>query len=100
MDRLSYHRAVIDCYEKIVCIPLPDDEILEVQGERPEKDPGSLACIKADEKTSLTIEILIYFSRIFHTTNNYEFALYELKKLIYISYQQSLAASYSAVSVL
>ncbi|GJV66897.1 putative reverse transcriptase domain-containing protein [Tanacetum coccineum] len=24
--------------------------ILEVQGERPEKDPGSLACIKADEK--------------------------------------------------
>ncbi|GJV25924.1 hypothetical protein Tco_1378619 [Tanacetum coccineum] len=25
-------------------------EILEVQGERPEKDSGSLACIKADEK--------------------------------------------------
>ncbi|GJS77478.1 putative reverse transcriptase domain-containing protein [Tanacetum coccineum] len=43
MDWLSYHRAVIDCYEKIV-------RILEVQGERPEKDPGSLACIKGDEK--------------------------------------------------
>nr|GEZ37950.1 hypothetical protein [Tanacetum cinerariifolium] len=43
MDWLSYHRAVIDCYEKIVRIPLPIGEILEVQGERPEKDPGSLA---------------------------------------------------------
>ncbi|GKF65193.1 hypothetical protein Tco_0191710, partial [Tanacetum coccineum] len=35
---------------KIVHIPLLNDEILEVQGERPEKDFGSLACIKADEK--------------------------------------------------
>ncbi|GJT19327.1 putative reverse transcriptase domain-containing protein [Tanacetum coccineum] len=43
MDWLSYHRAVIDCYEKIVRIPLSNGEILEVQGERPEKDPGSLA---------------------------------------------------------
>ncbi|GJR40082.1 hypothetical protein Tco_1215766 [Tanacetum coccineum] len=34
----------------IVRIPLPNGEILEVQGERPEKEPGSLACIKADEK--------------------------------------------------
>nr|GFB85649.1 reverse transcriptase domain-containing protein [Tanacetum cinerariifolium] len=50
MDWLLYHRAVIDCYEKIVRIPLPNGEILEVQGERLEKDPGSLACIKADEK--------------------------------------------------
>ncbi|GJU93667.1 putative reverse transcriptase domain-containing protein [Tanacetum coccineum] len=31
-------------------VPLPNDEILEVQDERPEKDPGSLACIKDDEK--------------------------------------------------
>ncbi|GJR62465.1 hypothetical protein Tco_1504627 [Tanacetum coccineum] len=29
---------------------LPNGKILEVQGERPEKDLGSLACIKADEK--------------------------------------------------
>nr|GEZ43223.1 hypothetical protein [Tanacetum cinerariifolium] len=34
----------------IVRIPLPNGEILEVQGERPKKDPRSLACIKADEK--------------------------------------------------
>ncbi|GJW13480.1 putative reverse transcriptase domain-containing protein [Tanacetum coccineum] len=57
MDWLSYHRAVIDCYEKIVRIPLPNGEILKVQGERPEKDPGSLACIKADEKMLDDIQI-------------------------------------------
>ncbi|GKE92251.1 hypothetical protein Tco_1573346 [Tanacetum coccineum] len=50
MDWLAYHRALIDCYEKIVRIPLPNGKILEVQGERPEKDLRSLACIKADEE--------------------------------------------------
>ncbi|GKE28467.1 hypothetical protein Tco_1443851 [Tanacetum coccineum] len=50
MDWLAYHRVVIDCYEKIVRIPLPNGEILEVQGERTKKDLGSLTCIKADEK--------------------------------------------------
>ncbi|GKB09700.1 hypothetical protein Tco_0838012 [Tanacetum coccineum] len=50
MDWLAYHRALIDCYEKIVRIPLPNGKILDVQGERPEKDLRSLACIKADEK--------------------------------------------------
>ncbi|GJS89154.1 putative reverse transcriptase domain-containing protein [Tanacetum coccineum] len=43
-------RAVKVCYENIVCIPLLNGEILEIQGERPEKDPKSLSCIKADEK--------------------------------------------------
>ncbi|GKE84237.1 putative reverse transcriptase domain-containing protein [Tanacetum coccineum] len=37
MDWLSYHRALIDYYEKIVRIPHPNGKILEVQGERPEK---------------------------------------------------------------
>ncbi|GJV75175.1 hypothetical protein Tco_1506759 [Tanacetum coccineum] len=50
MDWLSYHRAVIVCYEKTVRIPLPNGEILEIHGERPEKDLKSLSCIKADEK--------------------------------------------------
>ncbi|GKA22983.1 putative reverse transcriptase domain-containing protein, partial [Tanacetum coccineum] len=49
-DLLAYHRALIDCYEKIVRIPLSNGKILEVQGERPEKDLGLLACIKASEK--------------------------------------------------
>ncbi|GJZ24893.1 putative reverse transcriptase domain-containing protein [Tanacetum coccineum] len=65
MDWLSYYRAVIDCYEKIVRIPLPNGEILEVQGERPEKDPGSLACIKADEKKLDDIQIVRDFSEVF-----------------------------------
>ncbi|GJS78388.1 reverse transcriptase domain-containing protein [Tanacetum coccineum] len=65
MDWLSYHRAVIDCYEKIVRIPLPNGEILEVQGERPEKDLGSLACIKADEKKLDDIRIVRDFPEVF-----------------------------------
>ncbi|GJR50789.1 putative reverse transcriptase domain-containing protein [Tanacetum coccineum] len=31
MDWLAYHRALIDCYEKIVRIPLPNGEILETK---------------------------------------------------------------------
>ncbi|GKE38363.1 putative reverse transcriptase domain-containing protein, partial [Tanacetum coccineum] len=50
MDWLSYHRAIIVCYEKIVRIPLPNGEILEIQGERPEKDSKLLSCIKTGEK--------------------------------------------------
>ncbi|GJT71003.1 putative reverse transcriptase domain-containing protein [Tanacetum coccineum] len=65
MDWLSYHRAVIDCYEKIVRIPLPNGEILEVQGERPEKNPGSLACIKADEKKLDDIRVVRDFPEVF-----------------------------------
>ncbi|GJT36395.1 putative reverse transcriptase domain-containing protein [Tanacetum coccineum] len=65
MDWLSYHRAVIDCYEKIVRIPLPNGEFLEVQGERPEKNPGSLACIKADEKKLDDIRVVRDFPEVF-----------------------------------
>ncbi|GJX15188.1 putative reverse transcriptase domain-containing protein [Tanacetum coccineum] len=65
MDWLAYYRALIDCYEKIVCIPLPNGEILEVQGERPEKDLGSLACIKADEKKLDDIRIVRDFPEVF-----------------------------------
>ncbi|GJU58908.1 putative reverse transcriptase domain-containing protein [Tanacetum coccineum] len=65
MDWLSYHRAVIDCYEKIVRISLLNGEILEVQGERPKKDPGSLACIKADEKKLDDIRVVRDFPEVF-----------------------------------
>ncbi|GKB12360.1 putative reverse transcriptase domain-containing protein [Tanacetum coccineum] len=65
MDWLSYHRAIIDCYEKIVRIPLSNGEIFEVQGERPEKDPGSLACIKADEKKLDDIRVVRDFPEVF-----------------------------------
>ncbi|GKA57375.1 putative reverse transcriptase domain-containing protein [Tanacetum coccineum] len=65
MDWLSYHRAVIVCYEKIVCIPLPNGEILKIHGERPEKDPNSLSCIKADEKRLDDIRTFCDFPEVF-----------------------------------
>ncbi|GJV25761.1 putative reverse transcriptase domain-containing protein [Tanacetum coccineum] len=65
MDWLAYHRALIDCYEKIVRIPLPNGKILEVQGERPEKDLRSLACIKADEKKLDDICVVRDFPEVF-----------------------------------
>ncbi|GJS41218.1 putative reverse transcriptase domain-containing protein [Tanacetum coccineum] len=65
MDWLAYHRAVIDCYEKIVRIPLLNGKILEVQGERPEKDLGSLVCIKADEKKLDDIRVVRDFPEVF-----------------------------------
>ncbi|GKC47598.1 putative reverse transcriptase domain-containing protein, partial [Tanacetum coccineum] len=65
MDWLAYHRAVIDCYEKIFRIPLPNGEILKVQGEEPEKDPRYLSCIKADEKKLDDIRIVCDFPKVF-----------------------------------
>ncbi|GKA76227.1 putative reverse transcriptase domain-containing protein [Tanacetum coccineum] len=62
---LSYHRSVIDCYEKIIRIPLPNGEFLEVQGERPEKNPGSLACIKADKRKLDDIRVVRDFPEVF-----------------------------------
>ncbi|GJW23686.1 putative reverse transcriptase domain-containing protein [Tanacetum coccineum] len=62
MDWLSYHRAVIVCHEKIVHIPLLNGKILEI---RPEKDPRSLSCIKADEKKLDDIRIVRDFPEVF-----------------------------------
>ncbi|GJT69824.1 putative reverse transcriptase domain-containing protein [Tanacetum coccineum] len=55
MDWLSYHRAVIVCYEKTVRIPLPNGEILEIHGLPPVREiefridliPGSLPVVKS-----------------------------------------------------
>nr|GFA11551.1 putative reverse transcriptase domain-containing protein [Tanacetum cinerariifolium] len=49
----------------ILRIPLPNGKILEVQGERPEKDPGSLACIKTDEKKLDDIRVVRDFLEVF-----------------------------------
>ncbi|GJV51648.1 putative reverse transcriptase domain-containing protein [Tanacetum coccineum] len=49
----------------IIRIPLPNGEILKVQGERPEKDPGSLACIKANEKKLDDIRVSRDFPEVF-----------------------------------
>ncbi|GJV62240.1 hypothetical protein Tco_1468340 [Tanacetum coccineum] len=65
MDWLAYHRALIDCYEMIVRIPLPNGKILEVQGERPKKDLRSHACIKDDEKKLDDICVVRDFPKVF-----------------------------------
>nr|GEX93325.1 hypothetical protein [Tanacetum cinerariifolium] len=65
MDWLSYHCVLIVCYEKIVRISLSNGKILEIQGERLEKDPKSLSCIKADEKKLEDIPIVCDFPEIF-----------------------------------
>ncbi|GKG15198.1 hypothetical protein Tco_0354798 [Tanacetum coccineum] len=65
MDWLSYYRGVIVCYEKIVRIRLSNGEILEIQGERPEKDLKLLSCIKADEKKLDDIRIVRDFPEVF-----------------------------------
>ncbi|GJX44936.1 hypothetical protein Tco_0261612 [Tanacetum coccineum] len=52
-------------FEKIVRIPFPNGKILEVQGERPEKDLRSLACIKADEKKLDDIRVVRDFPEVF-----------------------------------
>nr|GEX67840.1 hypothetical protein [Tanacetum cinerariifolium] len=65
MDWLSYHRAIIVCYEKIVRIPLPNGEIVEIHGERPEKDPKSLSCIKANEVRIDNIHTVCDFPEVF-----------------------------------
>ncbi|GJU91895.1 putative reverse transcriptase domain-containing protein, partial [Tanacetum coccineum] len=49
----------------IVRIPLLNGEILEVQGERPKKDPRSLACIKADERKLDDIWVVRNFPEVF-----------------------------------
>ncbi|GJZ06343.1 putative reverse transcriptase domain-containing protein [Tanacetum coccineum] len=65
MDWLSNHRAEILCYEKIVCIPFWNGETLEIQDERPEKDPKHLACMMSDEKKLEDIPIVYNFPKVF-----------------------------------
>ncbi|GJT13008.1 hypothetical protein Tco_0860050 [Tanacetum coccineum] len=52
-------------WSRIVRIPLPNGKILEVQGEKPENDLGSLACIKADKKKLDDIRVVRDFPEVF-----------------------------------
>nr|GFD40829.1 reverse transcriptase domain-containing protein [Tanacetum cinerariifolium] len=45
--------------------PQQNPNVVAVQGERPEKDPGSLACIKTDEKKLDDIRVVQDFPEIF-----------------------------------
>jgi hypothetical protein len=47
MDWLSANRAEIVCSEKMVRIPLPEDQVLEIHGEIPGKVLRIISCLKA-----------------------------------------------------
>nr|GEY41494.1 reverse transcriptase domain-containing protein [Tanacetum cinerariifolium] len=49
----------------IVRIPLPTGETLEIQGEKLEKDPKTLSCMKTDEKKIEDIPIVCDFPKVF-----------------------------------
>ncbi|GJV28832.1 putative reverse transcriptase domain-containing protein [Tanacetum coccineum] len=55
----------LNAFETISLYPLPNGEILEVQGEKPKKDLGSLACIKADKKKLDDIRVVRDFPEVF-----------------------------------
>nr|GFD13475.1 reverse transcriptase domain-containing protein [Tanacetum cinerariifolium] len=57
MDLLARYHAVIICDERIVCIPLPDNHILDIYDERPNDCLNSLSCVKAVEKKPADIRV-------------------------------------------
>ncbi|GJZ32783.1 putative reverse transcriptase domain-containing protein [Tanacetum coccineum] len=50
IDKLSNHKAEIICHEKVVRIPLLDDKVLRVLGERPKEKSKLLMSAKDNDK--------------------------------------------------
>ncbi|GJT10013.1 putative reverse transcriptase domain-containing protein [Tanacetum coccineum] len=65
MDWLSKLRAKIVCYKKIVQIPLSNEDILEVHGERPEGNLKQLKTMKVNELKLKYIPIVREFPGVF-----------------------------------
>nr|GEX12383.1 ribonuclease H-like domain-containing protein [Tanacetum cinerariifolium] len=65
MDWLSNHKVEIICYEKVVRIPLPDDKVLRVLGERPEEKARLLMSAKASDKKQEEIVFVRDFPEVF-----------------------------------
>ncbi|GKE00212.1 putative reverse transcriptase domain-containing protein, partial [Tanacetum coccineum] len=65
MDWLSNHKVEIICHEKVVRIPLPDDKVLRVIGERPNEKMRLLMCAKAKEQKQEEIVIVRDFPKVF-----------------------------------
>ncbi|GKD57746.1 putative reverse transcriptase domain-containing protein [Tanacetum coccineum] len=58
IDWLSNHKAEIICHEKAVRIPLPDDKVLRVIGERPEEKMRHLRSVKSKEQKQGEIVVI------------------------------------------
>ncbi|GJR46783.1 putative reverse transcriptase domain-containing protein [Tanacetum coccineum] len=65
MDWLSRHKAEIVCHEKVVRIPLPNDEMIKVLGERPEEKVGHLMSAKAEGHKLKDIVTVRNFPKVF-----------------------------------
>ncbi|GJU11869.1 putative reverse transcriptase domain-containing protein [Tanacetum coccineum] len=65
MDWLSKLKAEIFCHERVIRIPLPNGETLEVYGERSEENLKQFASMKADEKKLEDIPIVRDFPKVF-----------------------------------
>nr|GFB42809.1 putative reverse transcriptase domain-containing protein [Tanacetum cinerariifolium] len=65
MDWLSKLRAKIVCFEKIFQIPLSNEDILEVHGERPEGNLKQLKSMKVNESKLKDIPVICEFPDVF-----------------------------------
>nr|GEZ47806.1 hypothetical protein [Tanacetum cinerariifolium] len=65
MDWLSDHKAEIICHEKVVKIPLLDEKVLRVLGERSEKKVRPLMSAKASDKKQGKIVVVREFPEFF-----------------------------------
>ncbi|GKF05830.1 putative reverse transcriptase domain-containing protein, partial [Tanacetum coccineum] len=65
MDWLSNYKAKIICHEKVVKIPLPDDKVLRVLGERPEKKTRFFMSAKTSDKKQEEIVVVRDFPEVF-----------------------------------
>ncbi|GJY70316.1 putative reverse transcriptase domain-containing protein [Tanacetum coccineum] len=65
MDWLSNHKAKIICHEKVVRIPLLDDKVLRVLGERPEEKARLLMSTKNRDKKQDEIVVVRDFLEVF-----------------------------------
>ncbi|GJY56787.1 putative reverse transcriptase domain-containing protein [Tanacetum coccineum] len=65
MDWLSNHKAKIICHEKVVRIPLPDDKVLRVIGERPGEKIRHLQSAKTKEQKQGEIVVVRDYREVF-----------------------------------
>ncbi|GJV44490.1 putative reverse transcriptase domain-containing protein [Tanacetum coccineum] len=65
MGWLSNYKAEIICHEKVVRIPLPDDKVFRVLGERPEKKTRFFMSAKTSDKKQEEIVVVRDFPEVF-----------------------------------
>ncbi|GJV02952.1 hypothetical protein Tco_1336521, partial [Tanacetum coccineum] len=65
MDWLSNHKAELICHEKVVRIPLLDDKVLRVLGERSKEKARLLMSAKASDKKQEKIVVVRDFLEVF-----------------------------------